>query len=63
MVPVALLALCCAADPALKLDPAQPYTAARGDAVTYTVEFKAIVTAPMNTKVATPQTAFHLTAV
>lgn len=51
MVPVALLALCCAADPALKLDPAQPYTAARGDAVTYTVEFKAIVTAPMNTKV------------
>ena len=49
MLPLAL-ALCCAADPAPKLDPAQPYTATRGDAVTYQVEFKAVVTAPMNTK-------------
>jgi transglutaminase-like putative cysteine protease len=49
MLPFALV-LCCAADPAPKFDPTQPYTATKGNAVTYQVEFKAIVTAPMNTK-------------
>lgn len=52
MLPLSLLALCLSADPApLKLDPNQPYSAKRGEAVNYRVEFKAVVTAPMNTKV------------
>ena len=37
-------------DSAFKLDPAQPYTAKATDAVTYTVDFRVIVTAPQNTK-------------
>jgi len=31
-------------------DPAQPYSAARSDVVTYDIDFRAIVTAPQNTK-------------
>lgn len=47
MLPL-LLAVCLAADPTL--DPDQPYTAATSDTVTYTVDFRVIVTAPQNTK-------------
>ncbi len=49
MIPV-MLACCLVADPAPKLDPAQPYTAKATNAVTYTVDFRVIVTAPQNTK-------------
>ena len=46
-----LLALTLGAEPASKLDPAQPSTATRSDPVNYDVEFKAVVTAPQGTKV------------
>jgi transglutaminase-like putative cysteine protease len=51
MLPLSLLAVCVAVDPApLQLDPAERYTAKRGDAVGYDVEFRVTVTAPQNTK-------------
>jgi len=50
MLPALQLAVACSADPAPKLDPAQPYTAKATDAVTYTVDFRVVVTAPQNTK-------------
>src|SRR5688572_5151248 len=49
MLPL-LLAAALAADPAAKLDPAQPYTAKASDPVTYAVDFRVVVTAPQNTK-------------
>lgn len=48
----ALLALALTTAPlrAAELDPAQPYSAARSEPVAYDIDFRAIVTAPQNTK-------------
>jgi transglutaminase-like putative cysteine protease len=46
MTPILILALAAGAP----LDPAQAYTAARSEPVSYDVEFKAVVTAPQGTK-------------
>ncbi|MCU0702551.1 MAG: transglutaminase-like domain-containing protein [Fimbriiglobus sp.] len=48
MLPL-LLCAALAADSTPKLDPAQPYTAAVSDPVTYAIDFRVIVTAPQNT--------------
>lgn len=46
-----LLAGCItSADPTVKLDPTQPYTAKASDAATYSVDFRVVVTAPQNTR-------------
>ena len=52
MLPMMLLsaALAGGADPAVLLDPAQPYTGETSAAVAYKVEFKAVVTAPQGTR-------------
>ena len=50
MLPALFLAAACAADPAPKLDPAQPYTAKRSDPVAYEVDFRVVVTAPQDTR-------------
>ena len=50
MLPLLLLASTLAADPAPKLNPAQAYTAKATDTVTYFVDFRAVITAPQNTK-------------
>jgi transglutaminase-like putative cysteine protease len=50
MTPILILALAAGAPPAPPLDPAQQYTAARSEPVSYDVEFKAVVTAPQGTK-------------
>jgi hypothetical protein len=48
MTAVLALALACVGE--AELDPTQPYTASRSEAVHYDVEFKAVVTAPQGTK-------------
>ena len=50
MTPLLMLALVAGADPAPQLDPNQPYTATRSNAVNYEVDFRVIVTAPQGTK-------------
>lgn len=45
-----LLPLVFAAAPVAEPDPVLPYSAARSDAVTYDIDFRAIVTAPQGTK-------------
>jgi transglutaminase-like putative cysteine protease len=49
MLPL-LLAASLAADPVAKLDPAQPYTATATDPVSYSVDFRIVLTAPQNTR-------------
>jgi len=50
MLSLVLLGLACGADPAPKLDPAQPFTGTVSAAVTYQIDFRAVVTAPQGTK-------------
>jgi transglutaminase-like putative cysteine protease len=50
MLPLLLASLALAVDPTAKLDPTQPYTAEATDPVTYLVDFRAVVTAPQNTR-------------